>query len=162
SAPLSPGAAWERLPSAAPTPYLAAQTGAAQLGRPIEPWRDSLKLMMLVWGAIALAAFATPTSTDPLAFSWASIIHAQGTAKLPPLVWAAVGVLSIVGAVMPLPALPRGAFAGLLGLAGFFVPFAVLEFPQWQPLLLLAGALVTVTGLLVRNEYTVSVVPRVL
>jgi len=148
---------------AAPTPYLGAQTGAAS-ARPIEPWRSSLKLMMIVWGAVLLAAFATPMSTDPMIFNWDAIIHAPGTAKVVPLVWAAAGLLSLVLGAIPLAALPRGVLALVLGLAGIFVPMALHpeSFSEWKHLVPLVGGLLLVPGLLVRNEYTHSLLSRVL
>ena len=104
--------------------------------------------MMIVFGAIALAAFATPLMTEPMAFNWDLIIDGPGKAKIPPLVWAGVGLLSIVFAAIPMVTLPRGALATVLGLAGAFTPFAVsasigdpLKFLQFL------GALVLVPGL---------------
>ena len=45
--------------------------------------------MMFVWGAVTLAAFATPVLTDPaLAFQWDAILHGEGKMKLPPLIMA--------------------------------------------------------------------------
>jgi hypothetical protein len=151
--------------SAAPQPYLGAQTGRATA---IEPWRDSLKLMMIIWGAVLLAAFATPLVTDPsMVFNWDAIIHAPGKLKVAPLVWAAVGVLSIVFAFLPLETLVRGIIAAALGLVGIFVPILIGGFDgwkmeQWFKFLQLVGGLVLVPGLLVRNEYTESMLSRVL
>lgn len=147
------------LPSV-PQPYLGAQTGVGRGLR--DPFKDSLKLMMFVWGAIALAAFATPVTTDPMAFQWDAIIHGAGSAKIPALVWAGTGLLAIVFAAIPMATLPRGALAAVLGLAGIFVPMLVGAFPEWQKLLPLLGALVLVPGLLVRNEYTDSLLARIL
>ncbi len=45
-------------------PYLASQT-AGRAGRPVEPWKDALPLLMIVWGVATLVAFATPISTSP-------------------------------------------------------------------------------------------------
>ena len=144
-----------------PQPYLGAQTGVGP--RPIEPWRDSLKLMMFVWGAIALAAFATPVLTDPMTFNWDAILHGAGSAKIPALVWAGVGLLAIVFAAIPMPSLPRGTLAAVLGLCGIFVPMAVSgHVGEWQQLIQLVGVLALVPGLLVRNEYTESLLARVL
>jgi hypothetical protein len=148
---------------AVPQPYLGAHTGVARAGRPIEPWKDSLKLMMFIWGAIALAAFATPVLTEPMAFNWDAILHAPGSAKIPALVWAGVGLLSIVFAAMPMQSLPRGALAAVLGLAGVFVPMAVAgKFGEPLVLLQLIGMLVLVPGLLIRHEYTESLAARVM
>lgn len=148
---------------AVPSPYLGAQTGVSQAGRPIEPWRESLRLWMFVWGAIALAAFATPTSTDPMAFQWDAILHGAGSAKVPGLVWAGVGLLAIVFGAIPMTSLPRGALAAVLGLAGIFVPTLVSgHLGQWQELIIIVGSLALVPGLLIRHEYTESLLARVL
>jgi len=147
---------------AVPQPYLGAQTGVAHAGRPIEPYKDALKLWMFVWGAVALAAFATPMSTDPMMFNWDLIIHGEGKMKIPGLVWASVGLLSIVFAAIPMATLPRGALAAVLGVAGIFVPLAVTAFPEWQLLLPLVGSLALVSGLLVRHEYVESMLARAL
>jgi len=146
-----------------PQPYLGAQTGVARGSRAIEPWKDSLKLMMFVWGAVALAAFATPMSTDPMGFNWDLIIDAPGKLKVVPLVWASVGLLSIVFAAIPMMTLPRGALATVLGLAGVFTPLAVAG-GIGEPLkfLQLLGTLMLVPGLLLRNEYRDSLTARVL
>jgi hypothetical protein len=145
----------------APPPYLASQT-AARAGHPIEPWKDPLKLWMFVWGALTLAAFVTPVASDPMAFNWDAIIHAPGSAKLPPLIMAAVGVLSVVIAAIPMAPLARGVLAFALGLAGVFVPLFVAGMPPWQLLMPFVATIVLVPGLLVRNEYTESLLARVL
>lgn len=149
------------LPTAAP-PYLASQT-AARAGRPIEPWKDTLKLMMLIFGALALVSFATPVRVDPMAFNWDAIIHAPGKMKIGPLIWATVGLLSIAMALIPMASAPRGAIALVLGLAGVVTPLALLGgAPPWQALLSLAGLMLLIPGLLVRDEYTESLLARVL
>ena len=81
--------------------------------------------MMFIWGALLLAAFATPLSLDPLVFHWDAILDGEGNAKLPPLVIAAVGLLAIVIAAIPLAAAARGLIAMVLGLAGIFVPLVL-------------------------------------
>ena len=154
------------LPPAAPNPYIGAQTGRATA---IEPWRESLKLMMIIWGAVLLAAFLTPLSTDPMAFNWTAIIDAPGKAKVLPLAWAAIGVLSIVFAVIPMMTLPRGILAAVLGLAGVLLPYILRAdtIPDWRQrewldFIELLGGIALVAGLLVRNEYTESMLPRIL
>ncbi len=147
---------------AGPQPYLGAHTGVARAGRPIEPWKDALRLMMFVWGGILLASFATPVMTDPMAFNWDAIINAEGSAKIPALVWASVGLLAIVFAAIPMATLPRGALAAVLGLAGLFVPMAITAFPDWDKLLPFVGSLGLVSGLLLRQEYVESLVARIL
>ena len=145
----------------APPPYLASQT-AARAGHPIEPWKDSLRIVMFIWGALTLAAFVTPMLIDPVTFNWDAIIHASGTAKLPPLLIAAVGLLSVVIAGIPMAVAPRGILAAVLGLAGIFVPVFLIGMPPWQMLLGLIAMLALVPGLLLRNEYTESLFARIL
>ncbi len=149
------------LPAAQAPPYLASNT-AARAGRPIEPWKDSLKLMMIVWGAIALVSFATPVTADPTTFNWEAIIDAPGKAKIPSLIWAAVGLLGISMALIPMASLPRGIIAAALGLTGIFVPELLGEMPGWRELLPMVGVLTLVPGLLVRDEYTESLLARIL
>jgi hypothetical protein len=145
----------------APPPYLASQT-AARAGHPIEPWKDALRLWMFVWGALTLAAFATPVASDPIVFNWDAILHAPGSAKLPPLIMAAVGLLSVVIAGIPMAPMARGVLAAVLGFAGIFVPMFVGGTPEWTTLVGVAAMLTLVPGLLVRNEYTESTLARVL
>jgi hypothetical protein len=149
-------------PNPLPQAYLGSTRGA-HAGRPIEPWKDSLKFMMLVWGAVALATFATPAHVDPMGFMWDVIIHAPGKLKIIPLIWAAAGVLSIACALIPMESLPRGVVAGVLGLAGILSPIFVMgAMPPWQVLVPMIGTLALIPGLFLRHEYTESIVPRVM
>jgi hypothetical protein len=148
------------IPAAQPPPYLASQT-ASRLIRPIEPWRDGLRAWMFLGGLALLAAFAVPLTTSPqLTFHWNAILEGQGTARLPPLILAAVGFLGVVLAVIPMPVAPRGAIAALLGLAGIAVPIALVGVPPWQALAPLIGVVLLVPSLLVRNEYRDALVAR--
>jgi hypothetical protein len=142
-------------------PYLASQT-AARAGRPIEPWKDSLRIVMFVWGALLLAAFATPWSLDPLKFSWDAISELPGKEKLLPLIIGAVGLLSIVIGALSVPSPARGAIAAVLGLAGIFVPLLVSGMPAWQALVGAIGVIVLVPSLLVRHEYRDASLARIL
>lgn len=143
-------------------PYLASQT-AARAGRPIEPWKDPIKFLMIVWGAAALVAFAAPLTTDPaLTWNWDAIIHAPGKFKIPSLIWAAVGLLSIICATIPMETMPRGILAAALGLTGSLVPVFLLGMPPWQALVPMLGLMCLVPGLLVRHEYTESMLARIL
>ncbi|HSD90075.1 MAG TPA: hypothetical protein VLB44_21235, partial [Kofleriaceae bacterium] len=150
------------LPAAQPQPYLASQT-AAHAGRPIEPWKDSLRLMMFIWGGIALVTFAIPMTTSPMTFNWDAIIHAPGKMKVLPLIWASIGLLSIVLGAIPMQSMARGILAAVLGLSGIFVPMAVMgHFGPWQQLIQLIGVICLVPGLLVRHEYVESMLARLL
>lgn len=149
-------------PPGLPNAYLGSSRGA-QAGYPIEPWKDSLKFMMLVWGAVALATFATPAHVDPMGFMWDVIIHAPGKLKVIPLIWAVAGVLSIACALIPMESLPRGVVAAVLGLAGMLSPIFLLgAMPPWQVLVPMIGMLALIPGLFLRHEYTESIVPRVM
>jgi len=150
------------LPAAQPPPYLASQT-AARAGRPIEPWKDSLRLMMFIWGAVALVTFAIPMTTDPMTFNWDAIIHAPGKMKVIPLIWASIGLLSIALGAIPMQSMARGVLAAVLGFSGIFAPMAVMgHFGEWQQLIQLVGALCLVPGLLIRHEYVESMLARLL
>jgi hypothetical protein len=151
-----------RIPAAQPPPYLAAQT-ASRAGRPSEPWKDSLRLMMFLWGVGLLAVFATPLATSPkLMFNWTIILEGGGTARLPPLMLAAVGLLSMIVAGIPMQPAARGMIAAVLGLAGIVVPIALIGAPPWQPLFIMVGTLLLVPSLLLRSEYRDALVPRML
>ncbi len=148
-------------------PYLASKT-AARAGRPMEPWKDTLRTMMLVWGAALVVAFMVPVATDPLTFWFNAIIDAEGTAKLEPLLMAAIGLLGIVLALIPTSPSPRGLIAGLLGLIGVVVPMLLVlskgDFGLGQVMVLLGivGLLTLVPGLLLRSEYRDAMLPRIL
>jgi hypothetical protein len=149
-------------PGPLPQAYLGSQRGA-HAGRPIEPWKDSLKFMMLVWGAVALATFATPAHVDPMGFLWDVILDAPGKLKVVPLIWAATGLLAIACALVPLDSLPRGIVASVLGLAGILSPiFVIGAMPDWHVFVPMLGTLVLIPGLFLRHEYTESIVPRIM
>jgi len=151
-----------RIPAAQPPPYLAAQT-ASRAGRPIEPWKDSLRQMMFLWGVALLVVFATPLETSPkLVFYWTLILESAGTARLPPLTLAAVGLLSMTVAGIPMQPAARGLLAAVLGLAGILVPVILVGLPPWQPLLVMIGTIVIIPGLLLRSEYRDAALPRIL
>ena len=117
---------------------------------------------MFIWGALLLVAFAAPLSIDPLVFNWDLIANSPGTAKLAPLIMAAVGLLSVALAGIPMSPGPRGMIAALLGLAGVLVPTFIAGVPPWHAMLPLFGMIVLVPSLLVRNEYRDAMLPRVL
>jgi len=164
-APIPPVAA--PIPSAAP-PYLASRT-AARAGRPIEPWKDSLRLMMFIWGGALIAAFMVPVTLEPdVGFMFQVIIDGEGTEKLPPLLMAAIGLLSLVLGAIPMSPSPRGLIAALLALTGILVPellgLSKGEFGLGQILILvnLVGVMTLIPGLLLRSEYQDSIMPRIM
>jgi hypothetical protein len=148
------------IPAAAP-PYLASQT-AHRAGRPVEPWKDSLRLMMFIFGVLLLGAFATPLTTDPMSFQWDAILHGEGTAKLWPLILAATGLLSVVFAATPLQPAGRGVMAAILGLTGVVVPVVLASDTAWQHLVPMVGMILLIPGLLIRAEYRDAILPRLM
>jgi hypothetical protein len=150
------------LPTAHTPPYLASST-AARAGRPIDPWRSSLRFMLLLWGGLTILFFVAPQSIDPLRFGWDEIIDNEGKAKIPALLVASIGLLAVVVGAVPMITVPRGIIAVVLGLGGVFTPFVLFGDPaDWQAWITIAGLLTLVPGLLLRNEYTESLLPRVL
>jgi len=146
----------------APAPYLGAAR-AHNANAPVEPWKDALPMVMIVWGIATLVAFAVPLSIHPLVFNWDMIIHGEGAQKLPMLVIAALGLLGVVIGAIPMAVMPRGILAALLGLSTVFVPILVVgAMPPWQFLLMLVGVGLLIPGQLLRNEYVESSLARVL
>lgn len=148
-------------PAAAP-PYLASQT-ALRASRPVEPFTDGLKLVLLSFGILLLGAFATPLSTDPMLFHWNAIIDAPGVAKLYGLMLVATGALSLVIALMPLAAIPRGAIAAGIGV--FIIMTPIIQagaIGPWQELVRTIATIGLVGGLLVRHEYREAMLGRLL
>ena len=152
------------LPSA-PPPYLQAQA-TVRSGWPIDPWKQSLRLMMFIWGGVLVLAFVTPLSLDPRVFHW-DVINSPGDPKIGSLLLGGIAVFSIVLAAIPMISMPRGLLAALLGLAGVFTPVVMAALAEnghleWRELATMIGSLVLVTGLLVRNEYCDSLLARLL
>jgi hypothetical protein len=157
-----PQAPFMQIPAAQPPPYVSSTT-ASRVIQPLDPWQDSLRAMMFLWGLALLAAFATPLTTSPtLVFHWTTILSGAGTARLPPLMIGAVGFLSVIIAVIPMPTAPRGLIAAVLALAGIGVPIALEGAPPWQGLAPMIGLLLLVPGLLIRDEYRSALLPRLL
>lgn len=149
------------------SPYMAPsnthQASTSQGARPIDPWKDTLRTMMFIWGGVLIACFAVPISLSPLTGWWNVVLDAPGTAKLIPLLLLAVGVLSVVVGAIPMATTPRGMIGAVLALAGLFVPIVLAEaLPEWKSFLSIGGTILIVPALLMRNEYTESPLPRIL
>jgi len=166
SAPSQPPPIFGMPPNGYPAPAPAPSQNYPRqvIGGIVEPWRESIKLVMIVWGLLVIAALATPVTVDPaLTFSWDALIHGEGTARIPFLVEAALGVLGIVVALLPMPVIARGALAALLGLGVIATPIALAgAVPEWHQLVVLAAVLLIVPGLLMRAGYPDAVLPRVI
>jgi len=134
-----------------------------RIGAVVEPWKESLPLMMIVWGIATLVSFATPLTTSPMTFNWDMIIHGEGKQKIPMLVVAALGLLGVVLGAIPMVPTPRGILAALLGISAIVVPLVIGgDMPPWQVLAPMIGLALILPGLLMRNEYTDAMLPRIL
>jgi hypothetical protein len=148
---------------AAPIPQYAGSTTPARAGRPIEPWKDALRLMMFLWGGALLVTFLFPVTLDPLVFNWDAIANAEGVKQmLRPLLIGGTGLLAIVFALMPLATPVRGLLALVLGLAGTVVPLLLNDLPAWPILTMTGGFILLIPGLLLRTAYRDSILPRLL
>ncbi|MCE9580252.1 MAG: hypothetical protein K8W52_44455 [Deltaproteobacteria bacterium] len=140
-------------------PFLASQT-ASRADKPIEPFNDTMKMVMLLFGGLLIAAFVVPIKLSPdLAFMW-DMLGAPGLAKLVPLLIAAVGVLSVVVAVTPMAAVGRGGIAALLGLVPIGLFLTLVGSFEWHMAAGTVGGVVLIAGLLMRNEYTRDPLPK--
>ncbi|CAN5393522.1 hypothetical protein BH11MYX1_BH11MYX1_05590 [soil metagenome] len=152
----------------APPPYQRGQSGqragqASPAGRPVEPWRRALPLLMIIWGAATLVAFAAPVSIDPLHFAWQGLMEAPGSLKIIALLPPAIGLLGLVLGLIPMAVLPRGLLATLIGAAGVVVPVVILgALPDWHLLAPVIGVTLIVPGLVVRSRYVDSLFARLL
>ncbi len=150
---------------AMPPPYQGGQRPgqAVAPGRPVEPWRRALPLLMIIWGAATLAAWATPISLDPLRFQWQGLMDAPGTLKIIALLPPAIGLLGVILGLIPMASLPRGILATLLGASVAVVPVAISgALPDWHFLVPFVGVALIVPGLVVRSRYVDSLFARLL
>ncbi len=144
-------------------PYLASET-AARMDAPVDPWAGTLKLVMLIYGVVLIAAFAAPWSIgDSTQFAWKSLKDMATFQKIMTIMLVGTGTLSIVMALLPLVSIGRGIAAAVLGLAP--IVYQVVGAPgdfHWQDLLQVVGAATLVAGLLVRAQYRSSMAGRIL
>jgi hypothetical protein len=148
-------------PAAQQPPFLASQT-AARLGRPVEPFYESVRLVLLAFGALLLIAFVTPISIDPLGFHWNAIASAPGKAKVPPLLIAAAGALGILMSLIPLAYVGRAALAAVLGVIPMALSLVLAPTFEWRAALTMVASITLIAGLFVRNEYRNDLLPRIL
>ncbi|HET6611843.1 MAG TPA: hypothetical protein VFG83_07650 [Kofleriaceae bacterium] len=166
-------------------PYLASGTGGAHA--PVEPWANSLPLMMIIAGALLLVCFVAPWTAfhDGHKFAWDVLAGTEAFAdsaiiKLLALALPAAGILAITLALLPLNASGRGVAAGATGALGYGVmtitaaslfsapTFLILamgsETSDARVVSLLGGfgALAVATGLLIRSQYRSHLAGRLL
>lgn len=148
-------------------PYLASRS-AARAGAPVEPYKDTIRIVLIMFGALLLASFVVPLSLDPIGFHWDALSSDKldGLGKFLTVYPAAAGVLALVFGLVPLATVPRGALAAMLGLVpvvlGLVLYLKDAKDIEWQTLVAFVGALTLVPGLLLRNVYQSQILPRVL
>jgi hypothetical protein len=151
------------IPAAQPPPYHTSQTGITRTGRPVDPWHRSLRIMMFVWGLLLLAVFAAPVQTRPdLTFLWKMLGDAPLSSLLGLMLFAVIGLASLVISALPMPSAIRGLIAALIGLTGVVVPILLTKVPPWTELTAMIGMLLLVPGLVIRSEYRDSLVARLM
>jgi len=135
-----------------------------RMASPMEPWSESLKTLMLVFGVLLVACFVAPWRVQPgeTTFAW-TILGSEGPAamKVVPVLFLATGVLAVVLGALPLAALARGFAAACIGLAPILYLTVAPAF-DWRQLLGVIGAVTLVAGLLVRSQYTGALIGRII
>lgn len=140
-------------------PYTPGAPGAATF----EPWAESIKTLLLVYGVLLVACFVAPWAVGggQTTFSWTLIGAPGAAAKLPPLLIVSTGVIAVVLGVVPLATAARGIACLVMGLAAVVVLSTVPSF-DWRGLLGLIGASSLIGGLLLRSQYTMATLGRLL
>ena len=144
-------------------PYLASESGH-RASNPIEPWAETLKTLMLVFGVLLVACFVAPWRVEPghTIFSW-TILGAEGPAsgKVMPILFAVTGVLAVVLGALPLATQVRAFAAAGIGLAPTIYGAVAPPF-VWQELIMVIGTVTLVSGLLIRSQYTGAILGRLM
>ncbi len=144
-------------------PYLASQT-AARMGRPVEPFNNSLQTTLIVFGILLTAAFVVPVLTKPdTVFWWDLLGKMEGKEKIVPIFLAAAGLLGIAFGAIPVPTTARAAAAASLGMAPMlYIALAIPKEFQWQLPMSALGSLLVPAGLLLRGAYREASLGRIL
>ncbi|MBZ0231212.1 MAG: hypothetical protein K8M05_02605, partial [Deltaproteobacteria bacterium] len=149
-------------------PYLASRT-AARVGAPVEPYKDGIKLVLIMFGVALLIAGAMPFTIEPaVTFRW-DALSAEGVPALEKfnLIYvSAAAILALVFGLVPLATVPRGALTAVLGLVplvlGLVTYLKDAKEVQWQVIVIFVSALTIVPGLLLRQEYRSQMLPRII
>lgn len=133
-------------------------------GTTAEPWVETLRTIMLVFGVLLVACFVAPWKVNPgeTIFSWTILgSEVPASMKILPILLAATGILSVFLGALPIATLPRGFAAALIGFGPMLYGAVAPPF-AWQELLSVIGAVTLVSGLLVRSHYTDAGIGRVM
>jgi hypothetical protein len=129
-----------------------------------EPWGESLKTLMLVFGVLLIACFVAPWSVLPgkTTFSWTQLTGDMPVSvKIVPILFLATGVLAVLFGALPLGTTARGFASAGIGLAPILFHAVIPEF-DWRSLIGLVGAVTLVSGLVVRAHYPGETIGRLL
>ncbi len=141
-------------------PFLASQT-ASRADKPVEPFNDTMRMVLLLFGALLIAGFVVPITTSPgLGFMWDAIGSAEGLKKLGPLMIGGIGVLAVIVGVTPMGGVGRGGIAALLGLVPIGLMLTLIGSFEWHMAASTLGGVILIAGLLMRNEYTRDPLPK--
>lgn len=162
-----------RVPGEKPR-FLASETASRAMA-PVEPWAGTLRLLMILMGAILVVTFVAPWrfGDGRSVFAWDVLDRMKGADKILPIVVVAGGLAALVGGVIGLGARVRGIIAGVVGGAllvlvlstGFGKQIFVDGFfgdQVWRAYALTAAFLLGPAALLVRSKYPAAGVARVL
>lgn len=150
-------------PPQQPGPYGAPGYGPQYGGPPIEPWVESIKTLLLVYGVLLVACFVAPWAVGEgqTTFSW-TLLKAPGfAAKLLPISIIATGLIGVLLGAIPMGTQPRGIIALLIGLGPLVALTTVPKF-EWRATVMVVGLVLLVTGLLLRSKYTQAMLGRAL
>jgi hypothetical protein len=144
-------------------PYLASQT-AGRNARPIDPYRGSLQLTMILFGVALIIAFNTPTHIEPKPhFLFEDLSKVAGKLKVLYILLPATGLLGLLLGAIPLPSIGRGATAAILGIFGILYPALALPADfEWRGLVAVVATLTLPAGLLLRGAYRDAMLGRIL
>ena len=129
---------------------------------PRDPWAETIKTLLLVYGVLLIACFVAPWSVGATTtFSWTMLKAAGAAAKMLPLFIIGTGVIAIALGAIPMVSLVRGIITALIGAAPLLALTAIPSF-DWRGLVSVLGTGLIVVGLLVRSKYTKNALGRLL
>ena len=133
------------------------------MGAPAEPWVETLKTVMLIFGVVLVACFVSPWSFDKLSFSWDTIKSSkESTEKLIPLLIGGTGLLAVVLSLLPLTVSVRGVAAAFLGMIPIALQTFLLGELSWQGAIGFVGFVTLIPGLLLRSQYHSALAARIM
>jgi len=143
--------------------------GGVGVGASADPLHGTLKLAMLVFGILLIAAFAVPMSTDPMRFHWDGLGDMKVTELAGTLLIGGLGVIALLLALIPMGTAPRGLIIGIVALAGMLLPLTiVLDIPDLPVLVLvqfflgILSVVLILSGLIARAGYPNAILGRLL